>query len=161
MPLFLDLPIAALVDVLISLTMVLFVLSAFLLSIVVLLQEGKGGGLTGAFGGAGADAFGVKSGTVNKFTAWLGAAFLGLALLHAGLVSASGVVSIEDPDKPDIGGLVNPGDDEKKPDDGSAPAPANGDTKPGDGDDKPGDGDTKPGDGDDKPGDGSGDDGDK
>lgn len=87
MPLFPDLPVAAVLDVIRGAVMVLFVLSALLVTIVVLLQEGKGGGLAGAFGGAGAETFGVKAGTVNKFTAWLAAAFLGLALLHAGLSS--------------------------------------------------------------------------
>ena len=57
--------------------------------LVVLLQEGKGGGLGSAFGGAAADAFGVKAGTVNKFTTWLATGFLGLALLYAGLSSSS------------------------------------------------------------------------
>ena len=63
----------------------LFVISAVVLSVVILLQEGKGGGLGSAFGGAAADAFGVKSGTVNKFTSYLAAAFLGLALLYSAL----------------------------------------------------------------------------
>jgi preprotein translocase subunit SecG len=71
-----------------TIVMILFVIVTLLLSIVILLQEGKGGGLAGAFGGAGADAFGVKAGTVNKFTSWLGALFLGLALLHSGLATA-------------------------------------------------------------------------
>lgn len=75
----------AVADVIRGAVMVLFVISAVLVTLVVLAQEGKGGGLAGAFGGAGADSFGVKAGTVNKFTAWLAAAFLGLALLHAGL----------------------------------------------------------------------------
>lgn len=125
----LDLPVAALTDVLQTIVMVLFILSALLLSVVVLLQEGKGGGLSGAFGGAGADAFGVKAGAVNKFTAWLGAAFLGFALLHAGLVSASGTLSLDDTsDTPATGSLVPRDGDE---DDGGAPA---GDPK--DGEDK-------------------------
>jgi preprotein translocase subunit SecG len=86
-PLFPDLPLAAVLDVIRGAVMVVFVLSALLVIIIVLLQEGKGGGLAGAFGGAGAETFGVKAGTVNKFTAWLAALFLGLALLHAGLSS--------------------------------------------------------------------------
>ena len=74
-------------DVIRGAVMVIFIISAVLVILVVLAQEGKGGGLAGAFGGAGADTFGVKAGTVNKFTAYLAAAFLGLALLHAGLDS--------------------------------------------------------------------------
>ena len=68
-----------------GLVLVLFVISGLLLTLVVLLQEGKGGGIAGAFGGAGAEAFGVKAGTVNRFTAWVAGFFLLLALLHVGL----------------------------------------------------------------------------
>ncbi len=82
------LPFAALSDAISTIVLILFVIVTLLLSLVILLQEGKGGGLAGAFGGAGADAFGVKAGTVNKFTSWLGALFLGLALLHSGLATA-------------------------------------------------------------------------
>jgi preprotein translocase subunit SecG len=46
----------------------LFFLSALLLTLVILLQEGKGGGLSDAFGGAGAETFGVRSGGINRFT---------------------------------------------------------------------------------------------
>ncbi|MDP6423425.1 MAG: preprotein translocase subunit SecG [Planctomycetota bacterium] len=46
----------------------LFGLSALLLIVVVLLQEPKGGGLAEAFGGMGAQTFGVKSGGINRFT---------------------------------------------------------------------------------------------
>ncbi len=83
------LPVAASLQGAVStIVLILFVIVTLLLSVVILLQEGKGGGLAGAFGGAGADAFGVKAGTVNKFTSWLGALFLGLALLHSGLATA-------------------------------------------------------------------------
>lgn len=81
--------VAALIDVIRGLVMTLFVISAMLVMLVVLAQEGKGGGLSGAFGGAGAETFGVKAGTVNAFTSWLAAGFLGLALLYAGLRAAS------------------------------------------------------------------------
>ena len=87
--LFADPSLAALTDVVKGLVFVLFVLCALLLMLVVLLQEGKGGGLGSAFGGAAADAFGVKAGTVNKFTTWLATGFLGLALLYAGLSSST------------------------------------------------------------------------
>ena len=85
MTLLADPSLALLIDVVKGLVFVLFVLCALLLMLVVLLQEGKGGGLGSAFGGAAADAFGVKAGTVNKFTTWLATGFLGLALLYAGL----------------------------------------------------------------------------
>ena len=45
---------------------ILFFLSAVLMTTVVLLQESKGGGLAEAFGGTGAETFGVKSGGINK-----------------------------------------------------------------------------------------------
>jgi len=83
------LQLAAVLDVIRGAIMVIFIIISLLVILVVLAQEGKGGGLAGAFGGAGADAFGVKAGTVNKFTAWLAGLFLGLALLHAGLSTAT------------------------------------------------------------------------
>lgn len=70
-----------------GLVMLLFVLVSLFLILVVLIQEGKGGGIAGAFGGAAAETFGVKAGSVNRFTMILVFAFCGLALLHAGLPS--------------------------------------------------------------------------
>ncbi len=46
----------------------IFFLSALLLILVVLVQEGQGGGLGGALGGAGTETFGVRAGGVNKVT---------------------------------------------------------------------------------------------
>ena len=60
---------------------VLFFLSSVLLTIVILLQEGKGGGLAEAFGGVGAETFGVKSGGINKVTMTLAAVFCISALV--------------------------------------------------------------------------------
>lgn len=93
MTLLADPSLGALLDVARGLVFALFVIIAAILVFVILLQEGKGGGLGSAFGGAAADAFGVKAGTVNRFTTYLGAAFLGLALLHAGMSSSGGRVS--------------------------------------------------------------------
>ncbi len=62
-------------------------LIAAILLFIVLIQEGKGGGIAGAFGGAAAESFGVKAGTVNRFTAWLAALFIGLAVVHAGIAA--------------------------------------------------------------------------
>ncbi|MFY9342263.1 MAG: preprotein translocase subunit SecG [Planctomycetota bacterium] len=59
----------------------LFFLSAVLMTVVVLLQEAKGGGLAEAFGGMGAETFGVKSGGINRFTFTLAAIFCGSAIL--------------------------------------------------------------------------------
>ena len=147
-----DVPVfGAVADVVRGAVMVLFVISAVLVTLVVLAQEGKGGGLAGAFGGAGADTFGVKAGTVNKFTAWLAAAFLGLALLHAGLSS----FTTTDDTTPDISEFEEQNPDKAGPaeeDDENATPP-----KDGDANDKKGSG---PGEGDGQgrgAGDGSGD----
>lgn len=59
----------------------LFLASAVLLCIVVLLQEGKGGGLAQAFGGTGAETFGVKAGGINRFTFGVAGVFVASALL--------------------------------------------------------------------------------
>jgi protein translocase SecG subunit len=61
----------------------LFFLSAVLLMAIVLLQEGKGGGLASALGGQGAETFGVSTGGVNKVTLFLAGLFLASALGHA------------------------------------------------------------------------------
>ena len=50
--------------------------SAFLLTVVVLLQESKGGGLAEAFGGTGGETFGVRAGGVNRFTFIIAAVFI-------------------------------------------------------------------------------------
>ncbi len=61
----------------------IFFVSALLLILIILLQEGKGGGLSDAFGGAGAETFGVRSGGINRFTFGVFAVFvLSAMLLH-------------------------------------------------------------------------------
>ncbi|MAE76169.1 MAG: preprotein translocase subunit SecG [Planctomycetes bacterium] len=59
---------SSIVVLIIPVLWLLFGLSALLLIVVVLLQEPKGGGLAEAFGGMGAQTFGVKSGGINRFT---------------------------------------------------------------------------------------------
>ena len=59
----------------------LFFASAVLLVVIVLLQESKGGGLAEAFGGTGAETFGVKSGGISRFTFLVAAVFCGSAIL--------------------------------------------------------------------------------
>lgn len=54
----------------------IFILSSIVLSVVILLQEPKGGGLAEAFGGMGAQTFGVKATGITKFTAYVAAVFL-------------------------------------------------------------------------------------
>jgi preprotein translocase subunit SecG len=121
-----DPSLALLIDVVQGLVFVLFVLCALLLMLVVLLQEGKGGGLGSAFGGAAADAFGVKAGTVNKFTTWLATGFLGLALLYAGL-SSSGDQRSMVPAAPTPPALESTDGEAGQP---AAPADAPADTPP-------------------------------
>lgn len=59
-----------------TLLYILFVLSAFVLVVVILLQEGKGGGFGDALGTAGQQTFGVKASGIHKFTAAVAAVFL-------------------------------------------------------------------------------------
>lgn len=63
---------------------IVFFGTAVLLAVVILLQEGKGGGLAEAFGGSGAETFGVKSGGISRFTFMVAAVYLFSAImLHA------------------------------------------------------------------------------
>ncbi len=59
----------------------LFIASALLLALIILIQEGKGGGLGEAFGGMGAETFGVKAAGVNKATATLAIIWVASAIL--------------------------------------------------------------------------------
>jgi preprotein translocase subunit SecG len=59
---------------------VLFVLACLVVSAVILLQEGKGGGLSEAFGGAGQQTFGVKAEGINRFTGYAAVAVVILAI---------------------------------------------------------------------------------
>ena len=58
----------------------IFVLSAFVLVVVILLLEGMGGGFGGALGAAGQQTFGVKAAGIHKFTAAVAVTFLVSAL---------------------------------------------------------------------------------
>ena len=68
-----------------GLLLFIFLLSALLLTLVVLLQEPKGGGLSSAFGGAGAETFGVETGGVNRFTSIVAGAWMICAILYAAI----------------------------------------------------------------------------
>ncbi|MHC4135646.1 MAG: preprotein translocase subunit SecG [Planctomycetota bacterium] len=76
--------------------MFVFVATALLLILVILLQEPKGGGLSAAFGGAGAETFGVQTGGVNRFTAYVAATFMVAAVLYAALRDESTDVAPSD-----------------------------------------------------------------
>ena len=79
------------------LLMLVFILSALLLLLVVLLQEPKGGGLSSAFGGAGAETFGVQTGSVNRFTAWVAGIFIFSALFYAAIRPEPGASVMDAP----------------------------------------------------------------
>jgi len=90
-----------------SVLMLLFILSALLLMLIVLLQEPKGGGLSSAFGGAGAETFGVQTGSVNKFTAYVAIVFMSTALLYAAIrppeattITDTARPAVEQPEEP-------------------------------------------------------------
>lgn len=66
---------------LVTLFYILFVLSAIVLVVVILLQEGKGGGFGQALGGHGAQTFGVAAKGIQTFTGIVAGLFLVSALM--------------------------------------------------------------------------------
>ncbi len=62
-------------ELLITLLYIVFVFSAIVLVVVILLQEGKGGGFGDALGVAGQQTFGVKASGIHKFTGTVAAIF--------------------------------------------------------------------------------------
>jgi len=122
--------------------MTLFLLTGVILSLLVLIQRGRGGGLAGAFGGPGGhSAFGTKTADVfTKATAVVGGIFFVLSVVTA-LYMRSGKeetkptsTSSEQPaggtetPAPATGGAPStPGGESKAaPTGGAAPAPAGG-----------------------------------
>ena len=110
-------------DVAVVACRVVFFLSAVLLMVLVLLQEGKGGGLASALGGQGAETFGVATGGVNKITLWLAGIFLASAVGHV-MAYKSAVQAVLDenrgkstPVKETPGGGIEipPGNDDGQP----------------------------------------------
>ncbi len=98
-----------------SFIFVVFVVIALLLVLVVLLQEPKGGGLSGAFGGVGAETFGVQTGGVNKFTSIMAGLFLVLAVLYAAIPEAQEAAASDSYEPITIGAPVGGGPDEQPP----------------------------------------------
>lgn len=83
------------IELFITLLYILFVLAAIVLVVVILLQEGRGGGLTDALGTSGQATFGVGTSGINRFTGATAAVFLVSALgIHVlnRMVSESSVV---------------------------------------------------------------------
>ena len=72
---------------------ILFVLACVLVSTVILLQEGKGGGLSEAFGGVGQQTFGVKAEGINKFTGWVSFIVVVLAVVITRIRTGDSVVN--------------------------------------------------------------------
>jgi preprotein translocase subunit SecG len=76
---------------------ILIVLIGLFLMLVVLIQRGKGGGLAGAFGGAGgSSAFGTRAGdTFTRITIGVAAVWALLLMIHAKVVTwdAEGAVT--------------------------------------------------------------------
>ncbi len=103
---------------------ILFVLACVLVSTVILLQEGKGGGLSEAFGGVGQQTFGVKAEGINKFTGWVSFIVIVLAIVITRVRSAESVVPFSSPapeqQAPAEGGASAPVDQGA----GGAPPPA-------------------------------------
>ena len=63
-----------------TLLYIVFVFSAIVLVVVILLQEGKGGGFGDALGVAGQQTFGVKASGIHKFTGTVAVVFFVCAL---------------------------------------------------------------------------------
>jgi preprotein translocase subunit SecG len=68
-------------ELLVTLLYIVFITSAIVLVVVILLQEGRGGGLTDALGTAGQQTFGVAASGIHKFTGGAAAVFVASALL--------------------------------------------------------------------------------
>jgi preprotein translocase subunit SecG len=77
-----------------TLLYILFVLSAIVLIVVILLQEGRGGGFGQALGEHGQQTFGVGAKGINTFTSYTAVFFLGSALLLWWLNRDSGTRSV-------------------------------------------------------------------
>ena len=105
-----------------ALLWLVFILSAILLVVVVLLQEPKGGGLAEAFCGMGAQTFGVKATGITKFTAYVGIVFVLSAIIltcHKSADTAIDLAPSETPGPEFPGGPPGAG-----PADTGAPPPA-------------------------------------
>lgn len=88
---------------------ILFVFSAIVLIVVILLQEGKGGGFGQALGEHGQATFGVGTSGITNFTAATAIVFLVSALAIHVLQREKGTGSLLD-ELPSIGAPVEPGE---------------------------------------------------
>jgi preprotein translocase subunit SecG len=91
---------------------ILFILACVLVGVVILLQEGKGGGLSEAFGGVGQQTFGVKAEGINKFTGWVSAVVVVLAIVITKVRSDDTAVELSDPaPAPADSAVIQPADE--------------------------------------------------
>ncbi|HMS17632.1 MAG TPA: preprotein translocase subunit SecG [Planctomycetota bacterium] len=67
-------------EILDTILKIAFAIVAIILTGIILMQEGKGGGLGSAFGGAGGEAFGHGVGGINRFTGVLAGVLMALAI---------------------------------------------------------------------------------
>lgn len=79
-----------------TLLYIVFVLSAIVLIVVILLQEGRGGGFGQALGEHGQQTFGVGAKGINTFTMYAAAVFVGSALMLHILNRGTGGSSVLD-----------------------------------------------------------------
>jgi len=79
-----------------TLLYIVFVVSAIVLIIVILLQEGRGGGFGQALGEHGQQTFGVGAKGINRFTGYTAVVFLGSALVLHMLNRTAGSTSVFD-----------------------------------------------------------------
>ncbi|MAT15091.1 MAG: preprotein translocase subunit SecG [Planctomyces sp.] len=91
----------------------LLILIGLFLSLVILIQKGRGGGLAGAFGGAGGQsAFGTKAGDVfTKITVVVATIWIVLAAV-AGIIITGGAGNLGDQFKSEEASVAAPGDGE-------------------------------------------------
>ena len=96
-----------------TLLYILFVLSAFVLIVVILLQEGKGGGFGQALGEHGQQTFGVGAKGINTFTGYTAVVFLASALvlhiLNRQESQRSAIDLFESTAPPSLEGIPDPG----------------------------------------------------
>lgn len=76
-----------------SILWIFFVLACLLTTGIILLQEGKGGGLGEAFGGAGQQMIGVKAEGITKVTGYLAVGVVILAIVITKMRSADSAIS--------------------------------------------------------------------
>ncbi len=101
-----------------TLLYIIFVLSAIVLTVVILLQEGKGGGFGDALGAAGQQTFGVATKGIQYFTGVVAAVFVLSAIsIHIVVKSTSTTSVVEGQNTV----MPAPGSDA-----GAAPSPGGG-----------------------------------